>query len=82
MYSTLFGHPCRILHDKRFNVFHYPVMNEDAPDYHSVVQNPMDMATLLQRVDSGQYLTYTAFLQDVDLIMINAKVFISTKIQM
>ncbi|KMZ60086.1 26S protease regulatory subunit 7 [Zostera marina] len=65
----------RILHDKRFNVFHYPVMNEDAPDYHSIVQNPMDMATLLQRVDSGQYLTYTAFLQDVDLIMINAKAY-------
>ena len=34
----------------------------------------MDTATLLQRVDTGQYLTCTPFLQDVDLIVRNAKV--------
>lgn len=65
----------RILYDKRFSVFHYPVMDEDAPDYRSIVHNPMDMATLLQRVDCGQYLTRAAFLQDIDLIVTNAKVY-------
>lgn len=65
----------RILYDKRFSVFHYPVMDEDAPNYRSIIQNPMDMATLLQRVDSGQYITSAAFLQDVDLILANAKVY-------
>jgi len=65
---------CRILYDKRFNVFHYPVSDEDAPNYRSIVQNPMDMATLLQRVDCGQYLTRSAFMQDFDLIVANAKV--------
>ncbi|KAK9288139.1 hypothetical protein L1049_016587 [Liquidambar formosana] len=65
----------RILYDKRFSVFHYPVMDEDAPNYRSIIQNPMDMATLLQRVDSGQYFTSSAFLQDVDLILSNAKVY-------
>lgn len=49
-------------------------MDEDAPNYRSIIQNPMDMATLLQRVDSGQYITSAAFLQDVDLILANAKV--------
>jgi len=34
----------------------------------------MDMATLLQRVDCGQYLTRSAFMQDFDLIVANAKV--------
>ena len=34
----------------------------------------MDTATLLQRVDAGQYLTCSPFLQDVDLIVKNAKV--------
>eukprot|EP01018_Ginkgo_biloba_P034610 Gb_05160 [translate_table: standard] len=65
----------RLLYEKRFSIFHYPVMDEDAPDYHSIVQNPMDVATLLQRVDSGHYLTCSAFLQDVELIPANAKAY-------
>ncbi|XP_077212012.1 ATPase family AAA domain-containing protein At1g05910-like isoform X2 [Tasmannia lanceolata] len=65
----------RILYDKRFSVFHYPVMDDDAPNYRSIIQNPMDIATLLQRVDCGQYLTCSAFLQDIDLIVGNAKAY-------
>ncbi|PON38472.1 Spastin [Trema orientale] len=65
----------RILYDKRFSAFHYPVSDEDAPNYRSIIQNPMDMSTLLQRVDSGQYITCSAFLQDVDLIVSNAKIY-------
>ncbi|XP_075484037.1 ATPase family AAA domain-containing protein At1g05910-like [Primulina tabacum] len=63
----------RILYDKRFSVFRYPVMDEDAPNYRAIIQNPMDMATLLQRVDSGKYITCKAFLEDFDLILTNAK---------
>nr|GMC56244.1 ATPase family AAA domain-containing protein At1g05910 isoform X1 [Ipomoea batatas] len=63
----------RILYDKRFSVFHFPVMDEDAPNYRSIIQNPMDMATLLQCVDSGKYITCKAFLEDFDLILANAK---------
>ncbi|KAL5539523.1 hypothetical protein UlMin_045178 [Ulmus minor] len=65
----------RILYDKRFTVFHYPVSDEDAPNYRNIIQNPMDMATLLQRVDSGQYITCLTFLQDFDLIVTNAKIY-------
>ncbi|KAJ0093084.1 hypothetical protein Patl1_26342 [Pistacia atlantica] len=65
----------RILYDKRFSAFHYPVTDEDAPNYRSIIQNPMDMATLLQHVDTGQYITCSLFLQDVDLIVSNAKVY-------
>lgn len=68
---------CRILYDKRFSAFHYPVSDEDAPNYRSIIQNPMDVATLLQRVDSGQYITCSAFQQDFDLIVTNAKVCLS-----
>lgn len=63
----------RILYDKRFSVFHYPVMDEDAPNYRSIIQNPMDMATLLQHVDSGKYMTCKSFMEDFDLIVTNAK---------
>uniref|UniRef100_A0A2P2KL76 Uncharacterized protein MANES_04G042700 n=1 Tax=Rhizophora mucronata TaxID=61149 RepID=A0A2P2KL76_RHIMU len=65
----------RILYDKRFSAFHYPVSDEDAPNYRSIIQIPMDVATLLQHVDSGQYITCSAFLQDIDLIVNNAKVY-------
>ncbi|XP_044499332.1 ATPase family AAA domain-containing protein At1g05910 isoform X2 [Mangifera indica] len=65
----------RILYDKRFSAFHYPVTDEDAPNYRSIIQNPMDMATLLQRVDTGQYITCSLFLLDVDLIVSNAKAY-------
>ncbi|KAK1267741.1 ATPase family AAA domain-containing protein [Acorus gramineus] len=65
----------RILYDKRFSAFHYPVLDEDAPNYRSIVQNPMDIATVLQHVDCGQYLTRSAFLQDIDLIVSNAKAY-------
>ncbi|KAK9932413.1 hypothetical protein M0R45_019652 [Rubus argutus] len=65
----------RVLYDKRFSAFHYPVLDEDAPNYRSIIQNPMDVATLLQRVDSGLYITCSAFLQDVDLIVSNAKAY-------
>lgn len=66
---------CRILYDKRFSAFHYPVSEEDAPNYRSIIQNPVDIATLLQRVDSGKYVTCQAFLEDFDLILVNAKVY-------
>ncbi|KAE9620446.1 putative chromatin remodeler Bromodomain family [Lupinus albus] len=65
----------RILYDKRFNAFHYPVSDEDAPNYRLIIQNPMDMATVLQHVDNGHYITSAAFLQDIDLIVSNAKAY-------
>nr|CAB3504091.1 unnamed protein product [Digitaria exilis] len=65
----------RILYNKRFNVFHFPVSEEEVPDYRSVIHKPMDMATVLQRVDSGEYLTREAFMMDIDLIVSNAKTY-------
>lgn len=49
-------------------------MEEEVPDYRSIIHNPMDVATVLQRVDCGQYLTRAAFMKDIDLIVSNAKV--------
>jgi hypothetical protein len=64
----------RLLCERRFGIFHYPVPDDEAPDYRNVVHNPMDVATLLQRVDSGHYLTKKSFLADVDFIPANAQV--------
>jgi hypothetical protein len=68
------AHLFSILYNKRFSVFHFPVSEEEVPDYRSVVHTPMDMATILWKVDSGQYLTRAAFMKDIDLIVSNAKV--------
>ncbi|XP_050256682.1 ATPase family AAA domain-containing protein At1g05910 [Quercus robur] len=65
----------RVLYDKRFSAFHFPVLDEDAPNYRSIIQNPLDVSTLLQRVDSGQYITCSTFAQEVDLIVSNAKAY-------
>ncbi|CAJ1933319.1 unnamed protein product [Sphenostylis stenocarpa] len=65
----------RILYDKRFNAFHYPVSDDDAPNYRSIIQNPIDMASILQHVDNGQYITCAAFMQDINLIVSNAKAY-------
>jgi hypothetical protein len=67
-------HHFRILYNKRFSAFHFPVSEEEVPDYRAIIHNPMDMATVLQRVDSGQYFTRVAFMKDIDLIVSNAKV--------
>ncbi|RYR38617.1 hypothetical protein Ahy_A09g043706 [Arachis hypogaea] len=44
--------PWEILYDKQFNAFHYLVSDEDAPNYRSIIQNPMDMAIVLHHVDN------------------------------
>ncbi|KAJ4779666.1 ATPase family AAA domain-containing protein [Rhynchospora pubera] len=69
----------RILYDKKFSMFHYPVAEEEAPDYRLVIPNPMDMATVLQRVDSGHYLTRCSFMKDIELIASNAKAYNGTE---
>ncbi|KAF2558308.1 hypothetical protein F2Q68_00012965 [Brassica cretica] len=73
--QSVFDKRSVILYDKRFSAFHFPVSDEDAPNYRTIIQIPMDTATLLQRVDAGQYLTCSPFLQDVDLIVRNAKAY-------
>lgn len=72
--NVMTAHLFSILYNKRFNVFHFPVSEEEVPDYRSIINKPMDMATVLQGVDSGQYLTRAAFMKDIDLIVSNAKV--------
>ena len=55
-------------------------MDKDDDDEQLIIENPMDMATLLQRVDSKIYVTLDAFLKDFDLILSNAKVCLEYKL--
>lgn len=42
------------------------------PDYAEVIKKPMDLSTVLSKIDLHQYGTVKEFLQDVDLIWQNA----------
>uniref|UniRef100_A0AAX7TW83 ATPase family AAA domain-containing protein 2 n=1 Tax=Astatotilapia calliptera TaxID=8154 RepID=A0AAX7TW83_ASTCA len=62
----------RLSQDKRFKAFTKPVDLEEVPDYAEVIKKPMDLSTVLSRIDLHQYGTVKEFLQDVDLIWQNA----------
>ncbi|XP_030606598.1 ATPase family AAA domain-containing protein 2 isoform X3 [Archocentrus centrarchus] len=62
----------RLSQDKRFKAFTKPVDLEEVPDYAEVIKKPMDLSTVLSRIDLHQYGTVREFLQDVDLIWQNA----------
>ncbi|XP_054477905.1 ATPase family AAA domain-containing protein 2-like isoform X2 [Anoplopoma fimbria] len=62
----------RLSNDKRFKAFTKPVDLEEVPDYTEVIKKPMDLSTVLSKIDLHQYGTVKEFLQDVDLIWQNA----------
>ncbi len=43
------------------------------PDYYEIIKNPLCLEQVLDRVDSGHYLTLQAFLSDIRLIASNAE---------
>uniref|UniRef100_A0A8C1SJM5 ATPase family AAA domain-containing protein 2 n=1 Tax=Cyprinus carpio TaxID=7962 RepID=A0A8C1SJM5_CYPCA len=62
----------RLAQDKRFKAFTKPVDTEEVPDYTTVIKQPMDLSTVLSKIDLHKYQTVAAYLQDVDLIWQNA----------
>lgn len=62
----------RLSQDKRFKAFTKPVDLEEVPDYAEVIKKPMDLSTVLTKIDLHQYATVKEFLHDVDLIWQNA----------
>uniref|UniRef100_M4A3D6 ATPase family AAA domain-containing protein 2 n=1 Tax=Xiphophorus maculatus TaxID=8083 RepID=M4A3D6_XIPMA len=62
----------RLSQDKRFKAFTKPVDLDEVPDYAEVIKKPMDLSTVLSRIDLHRYGTVREFLQDVDLIWQNA----------
>lgn len=62
----------RLSQDKRFKAFTKPVDLEEVPDYAEVIKKPMDLSTVLAKIDLHKYGTVKEYLQDVDLIWQNA----------
>ncbi|XP_015207022.2 ATPase family AAA domain-containing protein 2B [Lepisosteus oculatus] len=62
----------RLATDKRFSIFSKPVDIEEVSDYLEVIRQPMDLSTIMTKIDTYKYLTVKDFLADVDLICSNA----------
>lgn len=52
-----------------------PVDEEYAPNYYSVIRKPMDLQRMEDRLDSGQYKTYSKFKSDFQLIVDNCRLY-------
>ncbi|KAI4306103.1 hypothetical protein L6164_029411 [Bauhinia variegata] len=55
-----------------YGVYAEPVDPEELPDYHDVIEHPMDFATVRKKLSSGSYTTLEQFESDVFLICSNA----------
>ncbi|KAI1897748.1 hypothetical protein AGOR_G00086470 [Albula goreensis] len=62
----------RLATDKRFSIFSKPVDIEEVSDYLEVIRQPMDLSTIMTKIDTHKYLTVKDFLTDIDLICSNA----------
>ncbi|KAH0617456.1 hypothetical protein JD844_015707 [Phrynosoma platyrhinos] len=62
----------RLAIDKRFRVFTKPVDLHEVPDYVTVIKQPMDLSTVISKIDLHQYLSAKEYLKDIDLICSNA----------
>ncbi|PHT43951.1 hypothetical protein CQW23_17976 [Capsicum baccatum] len=55
-----------------YGVYADPVDPEELPDYHEVIENPMDFATVRNKLGTGAYATLEQFESDICLICSNA----------
>jgi hypothetical protein len=42
------------------------------PDYYEIIKNPMDLSSMMTKIDLHKYQTVQQFLEDIDLICSNA----------
>ncbi|EDW28628.1 GL19286 [Drosophila persimilis] len=66
--------PTKPLPDKRdpHQFFAWPVTDDIAPNYSSIISKPMDFSTMRQKIDGHEYSTLTEFSDDFKLMCDNA----------
>ena len=42
------------------------------PDYYDIIAKPMDLCTMMSKIDLHKYVTVTEFMEDIELICSNA----------
>ncbi|BET02795.1 ATPase family associated with various cellular activities (AAA) [Nesidiocoris tenuis] len=62
----------KLARNKQFYMFSKPVDVEEVPDYLSVIKEPMDLETMMTKIDHHKYTCAQDFLNDIDLMCANA----------
>ncbi|XP_050294665.1 ATPase family AAA domain-containing protein 2-like isoform X2 [Anthonomus grandis grandis] len=62
----------KLANNKLFFMFTKPVDTEEVPDYTEIIKQPMDLETMMMKVDFHRYECAKDFLSDIDLICQNA----------
>ncbi|OSC97569.1 Bromodomain-domain-containing protein, partial [Trametes coccinea BRFM310] len=57
-----------------------PVSKTEVPDYYDIIQNPMDLQTMLKKVKQRQYKSKKEFKDDLDLIWSNCFTYNATEV--
>ncbi|PPQ98562.1 hypothetical protein CVT24_004053 [Panaeolus cyanescens] len=57
------------------NIFHNPIKNSEAPDYHDIVKRPMDLKTIKTRVKDGIIANSLEYQRDIYLMFANAMMY-------
>jgi hypothetical protein len=65
----------QIANDSEAGIFAVPVLKRDAPNYHQLIKQPMDIRTVGKRLKDGSITTTAAFRRDMLLIFANAIMF-------
>ncbi|KAL4237041.1 ATPase AAA domain-containing protein 2 [Mactra antiquata] len=58
--------------DRKFFIFTKPVDVEDVPDYYDIIKKPMDLSTMMSKIDLHHYQSVKEFLADINQICLNA----------
>ncbi|XP_067215423.1 ATPase family AAA domain-containing protein 2-like isoform X1 [Linepithema humile] len=62
----------KLARNRQFFMFTKPVDTEEVPDYNLIIKKPMDLETMMTKIDMNCYLCAREFLDDIDLICRNA----------
>ena len=57
------------------NIFHNPIKNSEAPDYHEIVKRPIDLKTIKARVKDGHIANSLEYQRDIYLMFANAMMY-------
>ncbi|KAF8621615.1 hypothetical protein AX15_007635 [Amanita polypyramis BW_CC] len=57
------------------NIFHNPIKNSEAPDYHEIVKRPIDLKTIKAKVKDGQIVNSLEYQRDIYLMFANAMMY-------
>lgn len=62
----------KLARNRQFYMFTKPVDIEEVPDYLTIIKQPMDLETMMTKIDLHRYSCVQDFLDDIDLLCRNA----------